>query len=55
MSQWVKPLTLDLGSGSDLGAVGSSPALGSALGAESASPSAPSPAHALSQIKSANK
>lgn len=44
--------SLDLGSGHGLRAVGSSPAWGSMLSGESASPSIPSPARAGSQTKS---
>ena len=46
VAQLVKHLTLDFGSGHDLMVVGWSPALGSVLCRESASPSLP-PAHKL--------
>jgi len=36
VAQWVERLTLGFGSGCDLGVVGLGPALGSALGVESA-------------------
>ena len=46
--RWLRTLNPDFGSGNDLKAMGSSPTWGFLLNGESASPSAPPPAHALS-------